>query len=85
MKRPRDLGARPRQSAGPSASAPLLIEHLSEYEGWAVIENGRQVNPFCRTAPALAYYLSREGLTARVANLDVLQSPLRDIAQGKRK
>lgn len=85
MKQPRNLGARPATPAGPTSSGPLLLEHLSDEEGWAVIENGRQVNPFIRTAPALAFYLCREGLTARIENLDVLPLVLRDIANGVRK
>ena len=85
MKMPRNLGARPATPAGPSRSGPLQLEHLSDEEGWAVLEAGRQVNPFCRTAPALAYYLCREGLTGRIENLDQLPPVLRDIATGKRK
>lgn len=83
---PRGLGARPARPAGPNPSGPLLLEHLSEHEGWAVLdERGRQVNPFIRTAPALAYYLRREQLSGRIQNLDVLPPLLRDIATSKRK
>ncbi|MBO0360665.1 hypothetical protein J0X19_22080 [Hymenobacter sp. BT186] len=59
MAAPRPLGARPPQPKGPASAGPLLLEHLSEQEGWALIEDGRQVNPCIRTAPALAFYLSR--------------------------
>lgn len=85
MKPPRNLGARPRPLAGPSPSGELLLEHLSEEEGWAILQNGRQVNPFLRTAPALAYYLFREQLTARIQNLDELPPVLQEIARYGRK
>lgn len=79
---PRSLGARPRRPVGPDSSGELLLEHLSEFEGWAVLDAaGRQVNPFCRTAPALAYYLSRERLAGRIGNLDVLPAKLQEIAR----
>ncbi|MCA8830546.1 hypothetical protein [Hymenobacter pini] len=85
MKPPRNLGARPARLAGPTSSGPLQLEHLSDEEGWAVLENGRQVNPFIRTAAAMAFYLCREGLTSRIENLDELPPALRDIATGVRK
>ncbi|WP_165768281.1 hypothetical protein [Hymenobacter amundsenii] len=45
--------------------------------------HGRQVNPFTRTAPALAYYLSRERLAGRISNLELLPARLQEIATSK--
>ncbi|OUJ68610.1 hypothetical protein [Hymenobacter crusticola] len=67
-------------------SGPLLLEHLSEEEGWAVLtEAGKQINPFIRTAPALALYLARNKYAERVTNLDTLPPLLQGIAVGTHK
>lgn len=84
-RRPSTLGTRPPQPKGPASAGPLLLEHLSEHEGWAVIEDGRQVNPYIRTAEALAFYLSREKLTDRITNIDQLSAKLQEIAKRKYK
>jgi hypothetical protein len=78
---PRALGTRPPQPKGSASAGPLELEHLSEHEGWAVIENGRQINPFIRTAAALAFYLSREKLTDRITNLELLPANLQEVAK----
>jgi len=85
MAAPRTLGTRPPQLKGPDPAGPLLLEHLSDEEGWAILENGRQVNPYIRTAPALAFYLSREKLTDRITNLDQLPASLQEIAKRRYK
>jgi len=81
MAAPRTLGTRPPQLKGPDPAGPLLLEHLSDEEGWAVVENGRQVNPFIRTAEALAFYLSRNKLGTRITNLDLLSPHLQELAK----
>lgn len=79
---PHTLGTRPPQLKGPEPAGPLLLEHLSEEEGWAVLTaQGRKVNSYIRTAAALAFYLSREKLTARITNLDELPPTLQAVAQ----
>lgn len=83
MKRPHNLGARPARPAGLSRTSPLLLEYLGEEEGWAVLDAGRQLNPFIRTAAALAFYLRRQRLATRIENLDELPPLLRGIATGE--
>ncbi|TGE26906.1 hypothetical protein [Hymenobacter metallicola] len=84
---PTSAGQDPRRQLQPSTSGPLLLEHLSDEEGWAVLtEQGRQLNPFLRTAPALAYYLAREKLGAHVTNLEALGAEvLQRIARGEKR
>lgn len=78
---PSSAGARPTQQRAATGDE-LLLEHLSEQEGWAVLdERGQKLNPPLATAPALAYYLRRHRLAGRVSNLDVLPFHLQSISK----
>jgi hypothetical protein len=83
-KMPAAAGAAPaRRRPGPDTVGPLLLEHLGEEEGWAVLSGGHQLNPRILTAAALALYLSRNKLAARITNLDELPPELQVVAKRK--
>ncbi|GAA3953880.1 hypothetical protein [Hymenobacter algoricola] len=83
-KMPTAAGAAPgRRKPRPGTAGQLLLEHLGDEEGWAVLSGGQQLNPRILTAAALALYLSRNKLAARISNLDVLPVALQLVARRK--
>jgi hypothetical protein len=69
-KMPAAAGAAPaRRRPGPDTVGPLLLEHLGEEEGWAVLSGG--------------HHLSRNKLAARITNLDELPPELQVVAKRK--
>ena len=66
-----------QQSRRPAAEVkPLLIEHLGEEEGWALLSySGSKINPPIITAQAFALYIRRKGHGKFIENLDALGNP----------